>query len=467
MARSMLTRRSFLQVSGGAIGLAALAACAAPAAAPAGSSGEAAAPAEQPGTLWVLHKQDFHPGYNDFIRAHIVKFAEDNNLKLDVAYTSGFAGTGTDVQKVAAAVQAGDAPDVWIDNQNPFRLAALDLLQDVTDLQQEVIDMYGGDPAPRAKKETFLDGKYAGVTLHTRSDGGWARKDIFEPAGIDLASIKTYDVLAEACLEVSDPANEMWGWGMTVSRNGDGAWLIDRVVQGWGAPWVDETGQYVTMNTPECVAAVEFLVDLYTNPKWEPMLPPGVLSWTDTGNNEAYLGEKVAYTQNAGTVYAKAVADGLPVAEKTIYDVPKGGPVNENFMGLGGMYLQHIMEDANPEMARQLIMSFFNDETMNGIYSNAVAYALPGYEVMWDWDVIQASPISLQMKAAALDPSGWNALAWPGPSTAQIGAVGSSNIDTDMVANVLNGSMTAQESVEDAYKKSVQIFKDFGAPGEK
>ncbi len=140
-----------------------------------------------------------------------------------------------------------------------------------------------------------------------------------------------------------------------------------------------------TIDSPEAVAAVEWLVDLYTNPEWEKMMPPGVLSWTDSSNNEAYLGGKVAYTQNAGTVYAKAVADGLEVAGKTMFDIPKGGPVLQDFNGLGGMYAHHIMGSKNPTKARELIMSFFNEEVMTGIYNSAVAYAVPGYEgPMWD-----------------------------------------------------------------------------------
>lgn len=469
MAKGKLTRRHFMQISGGALGMAALAACAAPApvADPgdAGDSGEAA-PAAAPGTLWVLHKQDFHPGYNDFMRNHIVEFAEANDLELDVAFTAGFAGTGTDIQKVAAAVQAGDAPDNWFDNVNPFQLAQLGLLQPVTDLQQEVIDIYGSEPAPRPKSETFIEGEYVGVTLHTRSDGGFARRDLFDAAGIDLTAMRTYEELREACLEVSDPDNEMWGWGMTVNRGGDGGWLISRVLHGWGATWADETGEFVTINSPEAVEAVEWLVDTYTNPQWEPMLPPGILSWTDTSNNEAYLGGRVAYTQNAGTVYAAAVADDLEVADLTMYDVPKGGPALQEFMGLGGFYLHHVRESGNPEMARELIMSFFNDEVMEGIYANAVAYAVPAYDPMWEWDVITSEPISLQLQPAAQDPSGWNGLSWPGPVTAQMGAVGNGNLHTDMVANVLNGNMTPEEAVQDAHDKSVAIFQEFGAPGE-
>ncbi len=181
--QSKLTRRSFLKFAGGTVAVGALAACVP--AGPAADGGEGAAPAAETGTLWVLHKQDFHPEYNDFVRAHIEQFAADNGLALDVAFTAGFAGTGADIQKVAAAVQAGDPPDVWIDNINPFQLNQLGTLQPVTDLQEEVIAMYG-EVNPRPKNETLLEGEYVGVTLHARSDGGWARKDVFDAAGIDL-----------------------------------------------------------------------------------------------------------------------------------------------------------------------------------------------------------------------------------------------------------------------------------------
>lgn len=465
MTSKHVSRREFLRLAGGVAGVSVLAACvpAAPSAAPS-AEGDAAAPAQEPGTLWVLHKQDFHPEYNDFMRAHIEQFAADKGLTLDVAFTAGFAGTGTDIQKVAAAVQAGDPPDVWLDNVNPFQLHQLGTLQPVTDLQNEVIALYG-EPNARPKSETFLDGEYMGVTLHSRSDGGWARKDVFDAAGIDLNSIRTYEQLRDACMTVSDPANELWGWGITVNRGGDGQWLIARVLHGWGATWTDESGQIVTLDSPEAITALEWLVDLYTNPQWEPMLPPGVLAWTDTSNNEAFLGEKVAYTQNAGTVYAKAVADGLPVAEKTAFHSPVGGPVLQEFNGLGGMYMHLINGAKSPTAGRELIMSFFEEDVLKAIYTAATGYAVPGYNAMWDWEEITSSEAAMALQPVALDPSGWTGLSWPGPTTAQMGAVGTGNLPTDMIANVLNGQMTVAEAVKDAHDKSVQIFQEFGAPG--
>lgn len=465
MAENKLTRRGFLQLTGSVLGMTALAACAAPVQAPADGAEAGAAPAESPGTLWVLHKQDFHPAYNDYIRAHIVEFASENNLELEVAFTAGFQGTGADVQKVAAAVQAGDPPDVWIDNVAPFRLDQLGLIQDVTDIQQEVIDMYG-EPAPMPKAANFRDDRYVGVILHTRCDGGWARQDVFEGAGIDIHALRTFDELRDACMAVSDPDNQMYGWGMTVNRSGDAGYLINRVVHGWGATYTDETGELVTIDSPEMVAAVEWLVDTYTNPEWEPMMPPGILSWTDPTNNEQYLGGNVAYTMNAGTLYAAAVADELEVADLTTFDFPKGGPAVEEFMGMGGMY-QHIITDAsNPTMARELILSFFDAEKLEAMFATAVAYALPAYEPQWDWDIITDYPITEPMRDAALHETAWNGAAWPGPYTAQIGAMEAGNIHTDMIANVISGQMTPEESVADAHRRAVEIFQEFGAAGE-
>jgi len=48
-----------------------------------------------------------------------------------------------------------------------------------------------------------------------------------------------------------------------------------------------------------------------------------------------------------------------------------------------------------------------------------------------------------------------------------MGAVGSSNLHTDMVAAVLTGQATAEEAVRQAAERSIEIFKEFGAPGSK
>jgi len=471
MANSRLTRRQFLHFTGSAVGLAALAACVPAPAAPAAPAGEAA-PAggsitvAQDTPLWVLQNADFHPDYNAFVTKHIEEFAAAKGYAVEVADLAGFVAGGAELQKIAAQVAADDAPDLIQRTLSVPQYNQLGLIVPVTDLVEEIIAKHG-DTGARQKKDLMIDGDWYAVPYHVRSDGGWARKDIWDAAGIDITAIKTYDELREACMEVSDPAKEMWGWGISVNRGGDGNWMVHRILHSFGATWTDETGQFVTLDSPEAVQAVEWIVDTYTNPQWEPMLPPGVLSWTDPTNNEAFLGGKLAYTQNGGTVYAKAVVDQVPFVNDIIWDYPKGGPGLERFFGLGTMNFGLIKGGKNPEAARELILSFFEDAPMKETYKVATTYALPAFTNMWDWEEITSVPNSIAQKEGALDPAGWNAIPFPGPATPWIAAVEAQNFPTDMIAAVINGQSTAAESVKQVAEAAVKIFQEMGAPGVK
>lgn len=463
-----VSRRQFLQATGGMLGVGLLAACA-PAGVPAGApaaegntAGSVTVAEDTP--LWVLQTQDFHPDYNDFVRKHIEDFAAERGYPLEVADMAGFVAGGAELQKIAAQVAADDAPDLIQRTLSVPQYNQLGLIVPVTDIVDEIIGKYG-DTGARQKKDLMIDGEWYAVPFHVRSDGGWARKEIWDAAGIDVTTLKTYQELAEACMEVSDPAKEIWGWGMSVNRGGDGNWMMHRVVHSFGAAWVDETGQKIALDSPETVQAIEWIADIYTNPKWEKMLPPGVLSWTDPTNNEVFLGGKLAYTQNGGTVYAKAVVDQVPFVNDIIWDYPKGGPGLERFFGLGTMNFGLIKGGKNPEAARDLILSFFEDTTMKEVLKVATTYALPAFTDMWEWEEITSVPNSIAQKEGALDPVGWNGIAFPGPATPWIAAVESQNLPTDLIAAVITGQASAADAVKQTAEAATKIFQEMGAAG--
>ncbi len=71
------------------------------------------------------------------------------------------------------------------------------------------------------------------------------------------------------------------------------------LVNAYGGAVASNDGKKVVFNSPETLQAVTFLADIYTNPKYKPMLPPGVNGWSDTSNNEAWLAGTIGFTQNA------------------------------------------------------------------------------------------------------------------------------------------------------------------------
>lgn len=477
MDRKTLSRRSFLRLAGGAIGVTALAACAPPAAAPAAApaapeAAEAAATAapaaesmvDSAHPLWVILDIDFHDTYNEYTQKELTDYVAAQGWAFELADSQGFAAGSGETERLSAAVQAGDPPDLIRHTLSAELLHSLDITQPVSDVVAEIEAVYGA-AAPFLQQTKIFDGEWWSVPYHQRTGGGYYRKDVFEAAGIDIQSIRTYDKLREATLAVS--TDELFGWGITINRSGDGNSIIQRVKCGWGAGWQDETGQFIRTNSPEMIDAMNFIKDTYLDPQWAPMLPPGVLAWNDISNNEAFQGEVIAYTENAGTVYAKAVKDGLPVAEKTGYLAPPGGPVNQEFNTIGSKDWYILKGAHNTEAAKQVIHDLTADlDRMDAMLASSPAYAVPAYTNLWEMsEYTQSNEMSLQVKPAALDASGINAGAWPGPPSAALTAVENSGIWNDMVNAFITGT-PVEEAVATAHDRMVLVFQEFGLPGE-
>lgn len=414
--------------------------------------------------LWVILDIDFHDTYNEYTQAELVAYVESKGWPLELADSQGFAAGSGETERLSAAVQAGDPPDLVRHTLSAELLYSLGITQPVSDIVSEIEAVYG-PAAPFLKLTKVFDGEWWGVPYHQRAGGGYYRKDVFEAAGIDIQSIRTYDKLREACLEISTP--ELFGWGITINRSGDGNSIINRIKCGWGAGWQDETGQYIRTNSPEMIEAMNFIKETYLGEQWQPMLPPGVLAWNDISNNEAFQGEVIAYTENAGTVYAKAVKDGLPVAEKTGYLAPPGGPVNQEFNTIGSKDW-FIMKGAhNAEAAKDVILAFTADlGRMDAMLASSPAYAVPGYTNLWEMsEYTKTDEMSQQIKPAALDPSGINAGAWPGPPSAALTAIENAGIFNDMVNAFITGT-SVEDAVATAHDRMVQVFQEFGLPGE-
>jgi multiple sugar transport system substrate-binding protein len=422
---------------------------------------------EVEGALWILQSKDFHPEYNEYLRQKISEYAASQDWPLDISFIAGFTSGSGEVEKIAAAVQSGNPPDMILHTLSAVQLRNLYALDPVSDVVEE-IEAAWGKAAPATYIDSFFEDQWWAVPYHQRSDGGWYRTDAFEAAGIDLQQTKQYTLLRDQALEASDPGAELFGWGMTINRSGDGNYLINRIKTGWGAAWQDETGQFVTTNSPEMIEAMNFIKETYTDPKWEAMLPPGVLSWNDTSNNEAYLGGKLAFTQNAGTVYAKAVADGNPVAPVTAFLKPPGGPVLEDFHRLGAKTWMILRGAKNAAASKVTVLEFMlNEERYNEMLISSPSYAIPCYEGMWDparLPFINEDLILQQQKSSALDPSGINAGIYPGPNSPAIVALDESGAWNDMVNAIVTGT-PVEEAVADAHERMVAIFQEFGLPG--
>jgi multiple sugar transport system substrate-binding protein len=416
------------------------------------------------GTLQVLQKLDFHPDHNQFIKDEVARFAEASGWQAEVSEV-GSLNSSEVAQRLVAGVQAGNAPDLYFDNV-PVRLFQdLGIFKDVTDLTTEMEETFG-ETTPAMRNAAFFNDAWWGIPWFTRIDGWWARRDMFEPLGIDTATLTTLDQRREAALEVSDAANNVFGWGITVNRSTDARALVQQVLFHFGSTLQDESGDYVTFNSPESVQALEWLAETYSDEKWAPMLPTGWEAWTDTSNNEAFLAGILALTQNAGTMYAKAVLDQVPFADQIDY-MPNPFRLSDNqpVDQLGGVLLHVIEGTKNEEAVRDLVRHLLSEPVQRRIWEISLAYAVPAYRNGWDDPIIADNSNASRAETATWDNETFTGLRWPGPPSVAVDTVAGGFDQVDMVAEVLQGR-SAAEVVEDYHNRWVQIWQDYGLPGE-
>ncbi len=419
------------------------------------------------GTLRILLKDDFHPDHNAFMRAELEAYAELNGWNIDVTDVAGYQGGGDLFQKILGGVQSGDAPDLLIHELGVRNFHTLGLVEPVTDLVTEMTELYG-EPIQGAKNDSIVDGEWYGVPFFTRANGYYVRADMFAAAGLDpIADTETYDKMRAAALAVSDPSNNQWGWGMTINRSGDGNGLVQNVMFRYGGHLQDETGQKVTFNSPETIAGFTWLAETYGSEDYAEMLPPGILSWTDTNNNEAFLAGQIAITQNAGTVYAKAVLDDVPFWENIAY-VPVPIRVTDNarldFLSTG-MKFYMIKDAKNRAAAEDIARHFLTQPVQDRVWSISTAYALPAYTNGWESPIITGDANSVTAKTIALNETDFTGLQWPGPLNEAIGSIAEGTYFTDAMGEILQGGDVA-EVVASYHDQFVQIYQDFGLDGE-
>jgi len=468
------SRRTFLRY--GLTGSAAAAMLAAMGNLPAAASGLAQAtntpaptntplpmPAGSAGKLTVIHKTEYFVDVQNLFREAVTKFAETNGIQLDIS-TANPEQFGDFTAKMQAAVQAGAPPDLAYHFLSVPQLYSLDLVEDVSDVVAELTKMYG-DVVPRiAEKSAKFDGKWYSVPFISYTGAWFTRNDIFKAAGIDVHTLDTWDKRRDAALAVSNPDKKIWGWGMTINKSGDGHGLIIDCIQAFGGRIVDETGTKVVFNSPETITGVNWLKETYTSDKYKPMLPPGIESWTDPSNNEAYLAGTVAMTLNQLSIYAKAKADKNPVFENTVI-LHKPKDKDGNLLESGSSGWISIFKGAkNIDAAKKLIMYLLNPETFTPMVKLGGGLFLPAYENLWTDDMLKIDKNFPFLKEIIFNPLVYTGAAYPANPSAAVDSVLSTAIPSQMMTNVTSGKMSVEDAVKDAHNKIVQLFEEAGYP---
>jgi multiple sugar transport system substrate-binding protein len=422
-------------------------------------------PVGSAGKLTVIHRTEYFEEAQNIFRSTVENFADAKGATLDISTTNAEA-FGDFLGKVTAAVKANNPPDLaYTSNVSIPQMHLLDLVEDVSDVVEEAISRYGRImPGTNADKNAQFDGAWFAIPLLANTTGYFIRGDKLDEIGVDPADLTTFDARREAALAMSDPDNEFWGWGNTPNQSGDGWGFLTQLIMSFGGHFTDETGMIVQFDSPETLAAVEWIAESYDrNGMYADMLPPGIESWGDISNNEAYLAGTIGYTHNAFSVYAQAKRDDNPVYPVTKLLLPGLGPANLRQEGgaIGGWLTIH-KNAPNIDLAKQLALDLLDPANFTPMSSVGGGLVMPAYENLWTDALIEADPNFEIIRQQVSIEEPFIGASWPAQPNAAIDAIRANGIVEQMAGNVISGRMTPSEAVTDAHQKIVDLFEEGG-----
>src|SRR5918999_1578 len=400
---------------------------------------DAAAP-YRGGSVGMLSQKLYSEAANQALDRSLQAFAQATGTTVQNDLVSGDAGDM--VAKMDAEVKAGTTRDLAFMSDSRFvgQLHNLGDLTDVTDVVEEMKALYG-EPATEANNYCVFEGRWFAIPYHFIAAGMYLRKDWYAEKGLPLKPHYTWEELRDNALEVSDPSKRRFGWGVTVNRSGDANGFIENVINTYGGSIISNDGRTVVFNSPETVEAITFIADIYTNPKYAPMLPPGIESWTDSTNNENWLANILGLTLNQYSVYADSKTKGNPVYELTHPFNGATGPAIDRPLAYGSSNSFVVVKGAkNPDLAKQVAKFMVSGTALLGVAQAAPCLVNPSWEQVWDSDPYYTSG----------DPH-------PQASSPGREASLSAYLLTDMMQAIIQGTPAAQ-AVATTHDRMVQIF---------
>jgi multiple sugar transport system substrate-binding protein len=189
--------------------------------------------------------------------------ASHPSIKVNVE-TAPFADYFTKLQTLIAG---GTAPDVFeLNYENFVTYADKGLLLDLSPMMKEDTTLDPAVYSERANQAFSYNGMQLGLPSTFSTVMLFYNKDLFDKAGLDYPTADwTWDNVVEAGKKLNDPANGVWGL-----YSGIQFWEFYKKAAQNNCQFFNEDKTEVLINSPECVQALQTMVDMVKVHKIQP-----------------------------------------------------------------------------------------------------------------------------------------------------------------------------------------------------
>lgn len=307
------------------------------------------------------------------------------------------------------------------------------------------------DRIPASELTDFLKADVAGGTYNgqlyrmpARSDAGmlYYRKDLLDQAGIQPPNTTTE--LLSAAKRLQAEGEVKWGYVWQGKQYEGLPAMFVELLKGFGGFWVNPETRAVGLDTPESIAAVQFLLDTVK----DGVAPPGVTTYQEEETRRLFQSGEVLFLRNWPYVWPLANAADSPVAGKIGLKPMISAPGHTSGACQGGWGWGIAKSTKYPDAAWQAVQ-FFSSAASQKQIALANGYLPTRRSLYQDPEIVAKYPFFPSMlevlNSAVLRP--------PIAQYAQ-----ASDILQRYLSAALTGRMTPEKAMQAAAKETRQLL---------
>ncbi|HET9141117.1 ABC transporter substrate-binding protein [Actinophytocola sp.] len=408
------------------------------------------------GDLKVLLWSHFVPSHDEWFD----KFAKDWGAKVGVNVIVDHVDQAQIPTRIAAEIQAGQGHDViqYIATLSQYEPSVLDM----KDLVDEANKRWGKQ-LDLCRKSSFnpATNKFYSYSPGWVPDPGNFRKSLWEPVGFGNGP-STWDDLLKGGAEIKKSQNIQLGLGM--SQEIDSNMILRALMWSYGASEQDEN-EKVVLDSPETVAAVEYMTKLY-----QQAMTPEVFSWNAASNNQGLVAGKLSYIVNSISAWRTAQGSNPAVADDVFFVPALKGPK-------AAIAAQHVLYNwiipkhaTGVDNAKEFLLHYTANFASASYHSKLYDFSAwpekltPNRDAWLGSDPFGAKPAD---KLNFLkDSLSWSTnIGHPGPASTAIGEVFNTFVIPNMFARAARGEASPQQAVKEAAQQVTNVFNKWRAAG--
>ncbi len=401
--------------------------------------------------FWL--QPNFNETADQILIDQTMEFAKSAGLSDDEVEIVKVPG-GELATRMAAALEVGAPPDVTRVSENQMvTWRENGHLLDISDIVETMRAEEGGINEaimPLAEQ----DGKYYGAPMGLNPMAAHVRMDKFEAAGVKDYPL-TWEAFIEAAKKVNQPPFYAYGMALGLTPS-DSLREIMSVVWPYGGKLVDEQGR-PAFESEGSVEAFRLINRMYNDDK---IIPRGVLSWDNSGNNKAFEAGQVAYALNPTSIYSNLLTNNSPFLEGTGLFSPPGGPAGRH-RDMYSDYYGVFTLSPYPDLAKGLVSTFVEPDNYSNFIIEAGGRYFPVYTKMTEDPFWTDKPVFNDLLQTVAEG---HTLFWPGKLTQGLSEVMTQTVVQKEMQNVLVNGKDPAAAVADVQLEMIAIFQRLGEP---